>query len=272
MTNSNPNGINTDVGLRFLADTTNSNSNCMEVDVNIGNVSSNSVLNTGAIRAVKWSGTATVLPSSTQSLQPHIPNFVLSDPYLLTVYGYYNGSGQLDLQATAVDQNPADAADSITTPVDLTNGYITPPGTVGTNFGLYMSTSGNSQALTYTADFGSFSVVPEPVYAPLFGRRSGWLPRLWLVASQAVVQRLSLPSVAGQPVIRIAWFTDEPQGLAPAAAMRDMVVARRVPARVTALSSARLVSVQPRGDKSRLMQARFVAAGNNPGASRRFSR
>ncbi len=170
MTNSVPNSINTTVGLRFLADTTNSNTNAFVVDLNIGNAT-NGTLNTGAIRAVKWSGgSATVYPNSVQSGQPHIPGFVMSDPYLLQVFGNYNALGQLDLQVEATDQNPADAADSL--PLTDLTGYITPPSTVGTNFGLFMSTSGNGTPSNYTTNFGSFAVaavVPEPSTLVLLG-------------------------------------------------------------------------------------------------------
>ena len=73
---------NATVGLRFLADTLNSNTNAFVVDMNIG-------ANPGRVRAVEWNGAAPTVvdPSSTQSSQPLISNFNLAHTYELDVFG-----------------------------------------------------------------------------------------------------------------------------------------------------------------------------------------
>ncbi len=85
---------NATAGIRFLADTANSNTNAFVVDINDGKISGNP----GKVRLVNWvGGTAAVYPSSTQADQYAIGNWNINDPYLVTVVGTYNGSDQLSI-------------------------------------------------------------------------------------------------------------------------------------------------------------------------------
>jgi hypothetical protein len=176
LTDSVPATTNTTVGLRFLADTTNTNTNACVVDINVGNVLLNNLLNTGAVRAVAWNGgTATVDPTSIQSSQPKMsPAPTIGtlapapseDTYLLQVFGYYDSGDKLDIQAAVYDVT---AKTYVLNKTDLTPTHVTAP--TGTNFGFFASTSSGSNS-TITADFTNFSVTavtPEPSTFVLLG-------------------------------------------------------------------------------------------------------
>ena len=99
---------NATAGVRFLADTANSNTNAFVVDINDGKVSGNP----GKVRLVKWTGgSARVYPSSTQANQYAIGNWNINDPYLVTVVGTYNGSDQLSIAIQITDEDhPGDSS------------------------------------------------------------------------------------------------------------------------------------------------------------------
>ncbi len=154
-------------GLRFLADTTNSNSNAYVVDVNIG-------ANPGRLRLVRWTGgTAKVYPDSVQANQPLIANFSRSDPYELQVFGSYNSAGLLDIAVQVTDMNhPTDLADYGLPLTDITHTGVngeygsTPP--TGHNFGYYFSTSSGPNT-TISSSYDNFAVTPEPSSFVLLG-------------------------------------------------------------------------------------------------------
>ena len=161
---------NATAGVRFLADTANSNTNAFVVDINDGKISGNP----GKVRLVNWvGGSATVYPSSTQAYQYAINNWNINDPYLVTVVGTYNGSDQLSIAIQITDEDhPGDSSYGLplTTVVTGATGADGSGGTAKTfsapsgsqnYFGFYQSVSG-STAPVITADYTNFSLVPEP--------------------------------------------------------------------------------------------------------------
>jgi hypothetical protein len=175
MSNTSPTGVNTDVGLRFLSDTvnTNTNANAFVVDINIG-------ANAGRVRVVNYvNGTSTVYPSGTQGDQFPIGTFNTSDTYLLAASGSYNASDQLTLAVEALDENHLGVSGyglpwSTVTTNASTNGTggssvtFSAPSNAQDNFGFYMSSSSGG-ASTYTTNFGSLTVTPEPSTCVLLG-------------------------------------------------------------------------------------------------------
>jgi hypothetical protein len=148
-------------GLRFLADTTNSNTNAYAVDVNLG-------LNAGRVRLVRWtSGSSKVYPDATQANQLLINNFHVGDPYKLDVFGSYNSAGLLDLQVQITDMNhPTDLAGFGLPLTDFThtgvNGEYGSSPSTGTYFGYLLSTSSGTNT-TISSTFDNFTIAtPEP--------------------------------------------------------------------------------------------------------------
>jgi len=144
---TNPGAINYTGGLRLLASSSSSVNSSYVVDLNFG-------ANAGRIRLVTWdgSGNATVLPSSTQSSQPLVPNFNVNDSYELDVLGTYNGSGALTLSCTATQ---------VGAPANTVNyTYTDTAPHTGQYFGFYDSMSAGATSMT--ANFDNLSVTPEP--------------------------------------------------------------------------------------------------------------
>jgi hypothetical protein len=151
---------NVTAGLRFLADSTNSNANAYVVDLNIG-------LNPGKVRLVRWlSGAAKVYPDSLQANQLAVANFSRSDPYRLEVIGSYNAAGLLDISVRVTDMNhPNDLAGYGLALTDITHAGVSgeygQPEPLGHYFGYYdSSASGPNTTISVTMD--NFSVAPEP--------------------------------------------------------------------------------------------------------------
>lgn len=155
MSNGQQAAANATVGLRFLADTTNTNTNAFAVDLNIGS-------NAGRVRAVEWvSGTATVDPSSTQTSQPLVSGFTLTDKYEMEVLGQFDSSDKLDLQVRMTDLTTSTVALAWT---DLTpTTHYTLPSNIAaeTYYSLFMSTSSGTST-TITTTFDSLTITPEP--------------------------------------------------------------------------------------------------------------
>lgn len=152
--------VNATTGLRFLADTTNSNTNAYVVDLNIG-------ANPGRVRLVRWNGgTAKVYPDSTQANQPVVANFTLGDPYLVQVFGTYDASNVLDIAVQITDENyPTDLVNHGLPLTHISHTAVngeygsTPP--TGHYFGYYDSSSSGANT-TISVTYDNLSVVPEP--------------------------------------------------------------------------------------------------------------
>jgi hypothetical protein len=152
--------VNVTAGLRFLADTTNTNANAYVVDLNIG-------ANPGKVRLVRWTGSAAkVYPDSAQANQLPVKNFSLPDPYQLDVFGAYDSAGLLDIAVQVTNMNhPTDLAGYGLPLTHITHTGVngeygsTPP--TGKNFGYYESSS-NGPNTTISATMDNFKVLPEP--------------------------------------------------------------------------------------------------------------
>ena len=156
-------------GFAFLSSSTQPSgpSGLFVADVNLSSVSSGA--NSGRMRIVEWTGTAAVVhPSSTQTSQPQVPNFNLSDSYLLDVRGTYNALGTLTASFTVSD---------VATPGDtMSYTYIDTSPRTGSYFGLY--TSMGSGGGTMTVDFDNLIVVvPEPSSLALLAMGALFLAR-----------------------------------------------------------------------------------------------
>ena len=140
-------------GIVFLSSSTQPSGpiNLDVADLNLSSVLSGA--NSGRMRLVEWTGTTAVVhPSSTQTNQPQVPSFHLSDSYLLDVKGTYL-LGTLTAVFTVSD---------VATPGDtMSYTYLDTSPRTGSYFGLYTSMS--SGGGTMTVDFDNFIVaVPEP--------------------------------------------------------------------------------------------------------------
>jgi hypothetical protein len=145
---SSPTTVNYTVGLRVFGTTGTSSDDSYVADLNIG-------LNGGRIRIVEFTGAAaTIFPSSTQSLQPLIPNFSITKSYLMDLVGSYNGSNALTLAFTVTDIN----APSDTVSYTLTTPDITPR--TGQFFGVYDSSG--SGGGTMVVNYDNLTITPEP--------------------------------------------------------------------------------------------------------------
>jgi hypothetical protein len=147
-------------GLRFLASSATSVNSSYVADINVGS-------NPGRLRLVTWnsSGTATIEPSTTQTLQPLIPNFSTSNSYTEQVAGTYNTPAAGDLTLTITVTQVGNSANSVTyTYTD------TAPNT-GNYFGFFDSYSSGITSLT--ADYSNLSLktvaTPEPSTVVLLG-------------------------------------------------------------------------------------------------------
>lgn len=162
LANDQQSAANATVGLRFLADTTNSNANAFAVDVNIG-------ANAGRVRAVEWNGgTATVLPSSAQTSQPLISSFNMAHKYMLQVQGQFDATDKLDLQVQVTDLTTSTVALAWT---DMTTAHVVLPAAIAseTYYGMFLSTSTGANA-TLKTTFDSLAItVPEPASLSLLG-------------------------------------------------------------------------------------------------------
>jgi len=186
---SSPTTVNYTAGLVFLGAsnvTAGTVNNLYVADLNLS--SDDSGADSGRMRIVEWpnSTTATVHPSSTITSQPQVPNFSLSESYLLDVKGIYNLSGALTAVFTV---------SSVATPTDTQSYTFTDSSPrTGSYFGFYTSMGGGGG--TMTVDFDDLLVVvPEPSSLALLAMGAvfvaGW-------RSRRLPQSARLPASVGQ--------------------------------------------------------------------------
>lgn len=156
-------------GIAFLSSSTQSSgpSGLYVADLNLSSVSSGA--NSGRMRLVEWTGTtAVVRPASTQTSQPQVPSFNLSNSYLLDVKGTYDTLGTLTAVFTVTDVAAPGNTMSYT--------YSDTSPRTGSYFGFYTSMA--SGGGTMMVDFDNLVVtVPEPSSLALLAMGALFLAR-----------------------------------------------------------------------------------------------